>query len=101
MGERARIKKDDREMIRVNRLVLAAGLVCAATVLAAEPSGNSVRSDTEFESNFKGPDVDPVTRNPRFSNWPGLPERQAGRSYSKLINTTSGVRERNAESGRR
>ena len=81
---------------------LAAGVgMMASPTLAAEPSGNSVRSDTEFESNFKGPDVDPVTRNPRFSNWPGLPERQAGRSYSKLINTTSGVRERNAESGRR
>jgi len=88
-------------MIKVNRLVLAAGMVFSATALVAESSDKSTRSDTDHASNFKGPDVDPVSQNPQHSNWPGLPERQGGRSYSKLINTTSGVRERNAESGRR
>jgi hypothetical protein len=76
-------------------------MVFSATALAAESTSTKLRSDTDYASNFKGPDHDPVTKNARSSNWPGLPERQGGRSYSKLIYTTSGVRERNAESGRR
>ena len=88
-------------MTKLNQVALATAMVFAATTLAADPSSNKLRSDTDYQSNFTGPDNDPVTKNPRSSNWPGLPERQGGRAYSKLIYTTSGVRERNAESGRR
>jgi len=88
-------------MTRMNSLVMATAMVFAATAVSAGSDGNKLRSDTDYPSNFTGPDHDPVTQNPNSSNWPGLPERQGGRSYSKLIYTTSGVRERNAESGRR
>lgn len=88
-------------MIRYTRFAVAAAMVFAGTALAAQGSGNKLRSDTDYPSNFKGPDHDPVSQRPKSSNWPGLPERQGGRSYSKFIYTTSGVRERNAESGRR
>jgi len=88
-------------MTKFTFVALATGMVFAATALSAGPGGNKLRSDTDYPSNFTGPDNDPVTKNPRSSNWPGLPERQGGRAYSKLIYTTSGVRERNAESGRR
>lgn len=88
-------------MTKFNQVALATAIVFAATSLAAETKDNELRSDTDYQSNFTGPDNDPVTKNPRSSNWPGLPERQGGRAYSKLIYTTSGVRERNAESGRR
>jgi hypothetical protein len=38
---------------------------------------------------------------PRWSNWPNLPERQGGRSYSKLVRPEfGGPVERNFESGR-
>lgn len=95
-------EKEQQDMIKINRIAITAALVIGATALAAQgSSSNKLRADTDYQSNFKGPDHDPVTRNPRSSNWPGLPERQGGRSYSKLIYTTSGVRERNAESGRR
>lgn len=88
-------------MTTYNRLALAAVMVLAATAVVAGTGTGKLRSDTDHASNFTGPDHDPVTKNPQASNWPGLPERQGGRSYSKLIHTTSGVRERNAESGRR
>lgn len=88
-------------MTRYANLALTVALTFVATTLSAGPDSKTVRSDTDFQSNFRGPDHDPVTKNPKASNWPGLPERQGGRSYSKLIHTTSGVRERNAESGRR
>jgi hypothetical protein len=84
-----------------NRVALATAMLFVASVLSAATERAIPRSDTDFPSNFKGPDHDPVTKNPRLSNWPGLPERQGGRSYSKIIYTTSGPRERNAESGRR
>lgn len=74
--------------------------VFAATAALSEPTHETPRSDTDFESNFVAPDVDPVTKNPAHSNWPGLPERHAGRPYSKLVVTTFGPRERNFESGR-
>lgn len=83
------------------RLILTTAAIFAACAVSAEPTDGSTRSDTDFPSNFAGPDHDPVTRAPGTSNWPGLPERQGGRSYSKLVVTTSGVRQRNAESGRR
>ena len=35
------------------------------------------------------------------SNWPDHPERQGGASYSKVIQSGFGHRERNFESGRR
>lgn len=88
-------------MIRFTHIAMATAMVFTASALAGETGSTKLRSDTDFASNFKGPDHDPVTMNPRSSNWPGLPERQGGRAYSKLIHTTSGVRERNAESGRR
>ena len=88
-------------MTRMNNFVMAGAMVFAATAISAAPDSSKLRSDTDYPSNFTAPDHDPVTKNPRSSNWPGLPERQGGRSYSKLIYTTSGVRERNAESGRR
>lgn len=74
--------------------------ILAATAALAEPTRMNPRADTAYESNFAGPDVDPVTKNASTSNWPGLPDRQAGKSYSKLVVTTYGFRERNAESGR-
>jgi len=88
-------------MTRYSSLALIVGLTFSATTLSAGPGKPPLRSDTDFPSNFTGSAHDPVTKDPQASNWPGLPERQAGRSYSKLIHTTSGVRERNAESGRR
>ena len=88
-------------MTLFKHLTLAAAATAAATAVWGEPDQDRVRSDTDFPSNFSGPDYDPVTRKPNASNWPGLPERQGGRSYSKIIYTTSGFRERNAESGRR
>lgn len=74
--------------------------IMAAPAVLAEPTKTNPRADTAYEANFAGPDVDPVTKNASTSNWPGLPDRQAGKSYSKLIVTTYGFRERNAESGR-
>lgn len=84
-----------------SHLAFTAAAVLAASSFSAGAEGTNLRSDTAYEANFVGPDSDPVTKNQNSSNWPGLPERQAGKSYSKIVTTTSGFRPRNAESGRR
>lgn len=87
--------------IKYSHLVLAAAMVLSATAASATSRNETLRSDTTYPSNFKETSDNRVTKNPRASNWPALPERQGGRAYSKIIYTTSGPRERNAESGRR
>ncbi|MEX0282390.1 MAG: hypothetical protein AB3N13_14495 [Arenibacterium sp.] len=77
-------------------LVTLAGLALGAPALATE----TPRNDTDIEANSTAP-IPGVTGNPRLSNWPALPERHAGRSYSAIVRTTFGSRERNFESGRR
>lgn len=86
---------------RYIRLTVATAAMFAATALAAGPDTKPLRADTDLPSNFSGADTGQVTQDAHASNWPGLPERQGGRAYSKIIYTTSGFRERNAESGRR
>ncbi|MEX0337558.1 MAG: hypothetical protein AB3N11_00820 [Arenibacterium sp.] len=79
-------------------LILAAiaGLALVAPAQATE----TPRNDTDIKANSTAP-IPGVTGNPRLSNWPALPERHAGRSYSAIVHTTFGSRERNFESGRR
>lgn len=68
----------------------------ALGLMASGALAGEVRTDTSIQANATEP-----APGGKYSNWPALPERQAGRSYSAIIKTTSGVRERNAESGRR
>ena len=75
-------------------LIVAACCVAAPVLAAGTP-----RSDTEVSANTTQtiPNAGPGEK---YSNWPALPERQAGKSYSKRVKTTFGLRERNFESGR-
>ncbi|MEX0286962.1 MAG: hypothetical protein AB3N23_20350 [Paracoccaceae bacterium] len=76
----------------------------AATLLVASPAlacdKYPLRTDTDIQSNSTV-EIPCAGPGQRYSNWPALPERQGGRSYSKIVHTTGGWRERNAESGRR
>ena len=80
-------------------LILAAAVAGLALVAPAQAT-ETPRNDTDIKANSTAP-VPGVSKNSRLSNWPALPERQAGRSYSAIVHTTFGLRERNFESGRR
>ena len=80
------------------RTLLAAAL-CLTAVPALAEKKFPLRSDTDIAANSTDP-VPHAGPGQRYSNWPALPERQAGRSYSKRVHTTFGIRERNFESGR-
>ncbi len=83
-------------LIKTALVVVAA---CLVAVPALAGGKFPLRSDTDIQANST--EIVPHTgTGERYSNWPALPERQAGRSYSQLVHTTSGVRERNFESGR-
>ena len=73
--------------------------LCLAAVPALADKKFPLRTDTDIAANTTDP-VANAGAGQRYSNWPALPERQAGRSYSQMVNTTSSARERNFESGR-
>ena len=75
-----------------------AALFVATPALACEKF--PLRTDTDIVANSTTP-IPCAGPGEMYSNWPALPERQAGAEYAKLVHTTSGWRERNAESGRR
>ncbi|MBT3143169.1 hypothetical protein DS909_02975 [Phaeobacter gallaeciensis] len=63
----------------------------------AAATGKVDSKDQKIEKGAQVPDTDP-----RWSNWPHLPDGQAGRSYRKLVRPEyGGPVERNFESGRR
>ncbi len=78
---------------------LASSIGIALLVLPqlATATGTADPKDQKAEKEAHVPDTDP-----RWSNWPHLPDGQAGRSYQKLVRPEyGGPVERNFESGRR
>ena len=75
-----------------------AALFVATPALACEKY--PLRNDTDITANSTVA-IPCAGPGEMYSNWPALPERQGGKEYGKVVITTSGWRERNAESGRR
>lgn len=81
------------------KVAFVTAALCLAAVPALADKKFPLRTDTDIAANTTDP-IANAGAGKRYSNWPALPERHAGRSYSQLVHTTSGVRERNFESGR-
>ena len=81
------------------KIAFVTAALCLAAVPALADKKFPLRTDTDIAANSTDA-VANAGAGQRYSNWPALPERQAGRSYSKPVHTTFGIRERNFESGR-
>lgn len=78
--------------------VLAASVAAFTTTAVAEVK-NPVKKPAVTQATPKAHKNAVSTRNTLASNWPELPERQAGKPYRKIIESPFGARERNFESG--
>ncbi|MFK7753522.1 MAG: hypothetical protein AB8B51_13325 [Sedimentitalea sp.] len=77
-------------------VIFGAAAVAMAMVFSAPAmAGSKAKTDTPQVSQAA------TTTKTRASNWPNIPERHAGKSYSAVIKDGFGARERNFESGRR
>ena len=81
-------------------LAAVATLTLGTTAAFAGATGNN-QTRPEATTNTASATTQPATVDRRTSNWPDLPERQAGKSYRQVITSPFGYRERNFESGRR
>lgn len=81
-------------LVRVTIATMAAMLASSSVWAEWSPSGKDKTTQDRAAAAH-------VTKDSQASNWPALPERQAGTSYGQVIVSPFGMRERNFESGRR
>ena len=84
-------------MTLLKPLVSSIGIALLTLPQIVTADGTTEPKEKKAEKSTQVPDTDPL-----WSNWPHLPDGQAGRSYRKLVRPEyGGPVERNFESGRR
>ncbi len=83
-------------MNRLKEISILAAIVIAVPLAASAGNDTDKKTKDQVTSDHK------LDNDPKWSNWPHLPERQGGSAYSKRTRIEyGGPVERNFESGRR